>query len=110
MNIISIIWSLTNIVFVNTAYQTLLSTAFLKNQPAYSDVWHKSGTSGRIILQLIAANVNPKVFEHVLNDLVNLLRKGIDSDLTNFKLNEDDDLEYDDNFLVEEENDLGNNI
>ena len=73
-NVLSLLVALSNLCFVEGAYRNLLATSFLRDEPAYSEIWRKSGTSGRVILQLIARNVNPKIFEHVLNELVNLLR------------------------------------
>ncbi|KAL5266003.1 hypothetical protein ACHWQZ_G006599 [Mnemiopsis leidyi] len=83
VNVLSVLIALSNLCFIQGAYRNLLATAFLRDEPAYSEIWRKSGTSGRVILQLIAKNVNPKIFEHVLNELVNLLklaeRSGYDS-------------------------------
>ena len=74
VNVLSVLIALSNLCFIQGAYRNLLATAFLRDEPAYSEIWRKSGTSGRVILQLIAKIVNPKIFEHVLNELVNLLR------------------------------------
>eukprot|EP00116_Pleurobrachia_bachei_P005406 sb/3465668/ len=71
INLISLLISISNLCFVTGSYRHLLATSFLRDVPDYSEIWRKSGTSGRVILQVIARNVNPKIFEHVLNELPN---------------------------------------
>ena len=75
INLLSLLISISNLCFVTGSYRHLLATSFLRDVPDYSEIWRKSGTSGRVILQVIARNVNPKIFEHVLNELVNLLKR-----------------------------------
>ena len=91
INVISILIAISNLCFIQGSYRNLLATSFLRDEPAYSEIWRKSGTSGRVILQLIAKNVNPKIFEHVLNELVHLLR---DSERKNFREQQDEDGEF----------------
>ena len=91
LNVISLLIAISNLCFIQGSYRNLLATSFLRDEAAYSEIWRKSGTSGRVILQLIARNVNPKIFEHVLNELVNLLRV---SERKDFDQREEDDGEF----------------
>jgi len=74
-NVLSLLFAFSRLCFVTGAYRRLLGTAFLKDEVAYKDLFYNSGTSGRVILQLIANNVNPKIFEHLINELLYLLRR-----------------------------------
>lgn len=65
-NIVSIFISLIKLLFTYGSYRRLLSTAFLRDDSAIKHMYFNVGSSGRLILHVLANNTAPRVFEDIL--------------------------------------------
>lgn len=68
-NCLSILFALTKLVFVLGSYRRLLASAFLKDELHYKHMFFNVGSSGRVLLQIVASNVSPRIFENIMASL-----------------------------------------
>lgn len=68
-NILSIFAALIKLLFTYGSYRRLLSTAFLRDDSAIKHMYFSVGSSGRLILHVLASNTAPRVFEDILTTL-----------------------------------------
>lgn len=72
-NCLSVLFALTKLVFVLGSYKRLLASAFLKDELHYKHMFFNIGTSGRVLLQIVATNVSPRIFEGIMANLASKL-------------------------------------
>lgn len=68
-NVFSVLAGLVRIFFIFGSYRRMLASAFLKHDDHYKVVYYKIGTSGRVILNVLAASISPRCFEDIMNNI-----------------------------------------
>merc|ERR1719438_57330 len=62
-NVFNVLAGIIRIVFIYGSYRRMLASAFLRDDPHYKKVYYKIGTSGRVILNVLAASISPTCFQ-----------------------------------------------
>jgi hypothetical protein len=68
-NVFNVLAGIIRVVFIYGSYRRMLASAFLRDDPHYKKVYYKIGTSGRVILNVLAASINPTCFQEIMNNV-----------------------------------------
>lgn len=68
-NVFNVLAGIVRVVFIYGSYRRMLASAFLRDDPHYKKVYYKIGTSGRVILNVLAASISPTCFQEIMNNV-----------------------------------------
>jgi len=68
-NVFNVLGGIVRVVFIYGSYRRMLASAFLRDDPHYKKVYYKVGTSGRVILNVLAASISPTCFQEIMNNV-----------------------------------------
>lgn len=68
-NVFNVLAGVIRVVFIYGSYRRMLASAFLRDDPHYKKVYYKVGTSGRVILNVLAASIAPSCFQEIMNNV-----------------------------------------
>lgn len=68
-NVFNVLAGVIRVVFIYGSYRRMLASAFLRDDPHYKKVYYKVGTSGRTILNVLAASISPTCFQEIMNNV-----------------------------------------